>query len=728
MGVMTNRYYSYRGQPASQPKRQPSRWAARSVGQQQQRALCEISLRLSGYGRDGEIVVVGFPSRDQSTILTASTVSTKTTNMAMAICRRRSNRYKKLALFGLVAACYFILDRFVLEHGPMANREDDFWSDLILNRRQLGNVSYIDANVTCRRPALSLWPPEIRSMFRIHSPPKCDAVDWVYIRNGAFYVNSAIQSKYGGITCRAYPIEFVTDFKSSIGEGVPIQDGQKIKWDFFKVSCQGQKSWSTYVQVLAGVTPKVPPLTSVSPPWPREGFPMNILMVGYDSISRLNWIRNMPSTYRYFVDQLGGVVLEGYNIVGDGTPQALLPILTGRTEDELPEARWGYSNAKEIDGHPWIWHDLRRRGYVAQWAEDYISTGAFQLRLKGFAAQPVEHYYRAFLQVADSYKLWLLNSRNCLGSRTRNARILDWSRELFAVYPRTPKFSFLFQGELSHNDLDDLQVADDEVKDFLSTMEREGYLENTLLILMSDHGLRAGSFRKTQQGKYEERLPFFAVRLPDWFRRAYPEESRHLATNAFRLTTPFDVHATFRHLIDFRPGEQPDRLTRGMSLLREVPAERTCSDGAIPSHWCTCLDSVELSPSENTVIMAAKTLVNAINEILNVSTDRCAPLSLGRILEAARLTPQKSVLKFRYSKDHDGRIPDLSGYDKTSEVYYQVTLETLPGGARFEATIRLHGVQFKVDFKSVSRINIYGNQSRCITTEFPHLRPYCYCK
>ena len=37
----------------------------------------------------------------------------------------------------------------------------------------------------------------------------------------------------------------------------------------------------------------------------------------------------MPKTYKYFVDSMGGMVLEGYNIVGDGTPQALLPILTG---------------------------------------------------------------------------------------------------------------------------------------------------------------------------------------------------------------------------------------------------------------------------------------------------------------------------------------------------------------------------------------------------------------
>ena len=47
--------------------------------------------------------------------------------------------------------------------------------------------------------------------------------------------------------------------------------------------------------------------------------------------------------------------MEGYNIVGDGTPQALLPMLTGHTEAELPEARRGQDYANHVDGHPWIW-------------------------------------------------------------------------------------------------------------------------------------------------------------------------------------------------------------------------------------------------------------------------------------------------------------------------------------------------------------------------------------
>ena len=52
----------------------------------------------------------------------------------------------------------------------------------------------------------------------------------------------------------------------------------------------------------------------------------------------MTWMRNLPRSYAYFVGILNAVVLEGYNIVGHGTPAALFAILTGHKEEELPEA------------------------------------------------------------------------------------------------------------------------------------------------------------------------------------------------------------------------------------------------------------------------------------------------------------------------------------------------------------------------------------------------------
>lgn len=71
--------------------------------------------------------------------------------------------------------------------------------------------------------------------------------------------------------------------------------------------------------------------------------------MGFDSVSQMSMLRNMPKTVRYLENDLGAVRLKEYNIVGDGTPAALFPILTGMTELTLPEARKSERDAVKVN-------------------------------------------------------------------------------------------------------------------------------------------------------------------------------------------------------------------------------------------------------------------------------------------------------------------------------------------------------------------------------------------
>ena len=64
---------------------------------------------------------------------------------------------------------------------------------------------------------------------------------------------------------------------------------------------------------------------------PEDSVRLNYLMIGFDSLSRNTFIRTLPKTYAFLTKDLDAYVLQGYNIVGDGTPQQLLPILTGES-------------------------------------------------------------------------------------------------------------------------------------------------------------------------------------------------------------------------------------------------------------------------------------------------------------------------------------------------------------------------------------------------------------
>jgi len=32
------------------------------------------------------------------------------------------------------------------------------------------------------------------------------------------------------------------------------------------------------------------------------------------------------------------------------------------------------------------------------------------------------------------------------------------------------------------------------------------------------------------------------------------------------------------------------------------------------------------------------------------------------------------------------------------------------------------------DMDQISRVNVYGDAPKCVRDQFPHLRPYCYCR
>lgn len=71
----------------------------------------------------------------------------------------------------------------------------------------------------------------------------------------------------------------------------------------------------------------------------KPGIPLNILMIGFDSTSRSQFIRKMPKVHSMLVDDPNSFIFKGHSTLGDGTPPAIIGMLVGSSEEELPEAR-----------------------------------------------------------------------------------------------------------------------------------------------------------------------------------------------------------------------------------------------------------------------------------------------------------------------------------------------------------------------------------------------------
>ena len=67
---------------------------------------------------------------------------------------------------------------------------------------------------------------------------------------------------------------------------------------------------------------------------------------------------------------------------------------------------------------------------------------------------------------------------------------------------------------MTHDYIDYPLLIDDDLSDLLLFMKNEKFLDNSIVFLLADHGLRWGEFReKTFQGMAEERLRKITLNL-----------------------------------------------------------------------------------------------------------------------------------------------------------------------------------------------------------------------
>lgn len=266
----------------------------------------------------------------------------------------------------------------------------------------------------------------------------------------------------------------------------------------------------------------------------------------------------------------------------------------------------------------------------------------FNFHLNGFEHAPTDHYMRPFWLAVDDYEKQKLGKRtNCLGGQSKQKVILNYLTDFFDKYKNLPKFAFAFSGE---HDNQPAEQSDEDLLDFLKSMRRNRNFNNTLLIVMSDHGARYNGNRHSIEGKLEERLPMMSFVLPPWFRKKYPNLMKNLQSNADRLTTPFDLYYTIWSVLDIELTKQKTHYHhRGISLFKEIPLNRTCVSAGVDPHWCTCQQYKDADEEKPEVQRAARLIVEYINELTEDNREKCSLLKLKAIVDAKMITPNDEV-------------------------------------------------------------------------------------
>ncbi|CAJ0937740.1 unnamed protein product, partial [Mesorhabditis belari] len=582
----------------------------------------------------------------------------------------------------------------------------------------------------CNVPKLNINGADVAQFFKANTPTICRKPrNWAFINSAGRF--SLISSK-ALASCQVQTFTRKNDNELLYGEWTAIRPGDSLPDDFVKVQCKlGGESWDGLL--MSVVRNEKLAENSKTKTQPSNWSGLDVFFLGMDSVSHMSYLRKLPKTAAYFEKIMGGVTLDAYNIVGDGTPQAFIPILTGKTEEELPLTRKRFSTANYVDDvYPFIWKNFSDAGYATLYGEDAANIGTFTYRLKGFRNQPTDHYTRTYFQEHEKVS-W----GTCSGSVPVYKPWFRYSKEFMKAYKDLPRFLMMHLSMFSHDDVNALGPLDDEMEALLKEMHEGGLFDRALVVLMADHGARYAKLRGTHQGQLEERLPFFAFAVPQSVREGRMKTAwENLIRNKDILSTPFDIHATLMDILHL-PNEKDlqttqDASKRSLSLFRPLPLSRTCEQAGVDTHWCTCLnwEDATQKPEEKTLVEGmAHSVVDAINAQTAPERALCSPLRLKSLIYARRMVPNEALLKYKNVKDADGFVPDLSGSTKLAIVYYQLKLGTTPGKAEYEITLR-HEVSANklfIDLNSISHINKYGDDPHCIIDKNYFLATYCVC-
>ncbi|KAJ8917607.1 hypothetical protein NQ315_000090 [Exocentrus adspersus] len=438
---------------------------------------------------------------------------------------------------------------------------------------------------------------------------------------------------------------------------------------------------------------------------------LSLLIIGIDSISRLNFIRALPNTHKY-VEENQWVPLKGYNKMGDNTFPNVMAILTGFNQSDS----YSICNPKEIgklDSCPMVWYDYRKFGYVTGYAEDEGSINTFNYRKKGFRNPPVDYYFRPYVLATEKLaKVKKDDMTYCTGPETAGERILNVAKNFAITFKDYPNFGFFWMNSFSHNRINSPTGMDNKMRGFLKDIDSSGVTENSIVLFLSDHGIRFGDIRLTETGWLEERLPFIYASFPKWFKEKFPEEFKNFQKNSNRLTSPYDLHMTLKHILILSGHNYTMTPSRACpkckSLFEEVELERSCEDAGIEQHWCTCAGYIGISLDKEVEEKVKKYVLDRIHQILRskISDHTCAKYSVEKIISSSMSH------QFLYKND----------------IYLLLKFETSPK-AIFETTISFKGNISSEKYSisgDISRLDSYSEHSKCVSDAY--LKKYCYCR
>ncbi|KAI5719518.1 hypothetical protein M8J76_011339 [Diaphorina citri] len=210
---------------------------------------------------------------------------------------------------------------------------------------------------------------------------------------------------------------------------------------------------------------------------------------------------------------------------------------------------------------------------ITSYGEDLTGISTFNYHKKGFQEPPTDYYWRPLLFAAESqFKMKTVDTihKYCVGSSSEAEHLMQYTHEFVNQFSDYSYFNFVWMNAFSHNDVNTPSRMDKHVYEFLSGLNYTA-LKNTVIIFMSDHGVRN------------------------------------------RLTTVYDVYDTLNALTRLT---NRSSCNNSRSLLEPISVHRSCAEMNISKHYCTCTELINLSREDPKALRLAQYVLGIISKRL----------------------------------------------------------------------------------------------------------------
>lgn len=320
----------------------------------------------------------------------------------------------------------------------------------------------------------------------------------------------------------------------------------------------------------------------------------NILFFFIDSMSRNHFKRKLNRLYKWiekYYESDSSVPLEAFQLlkyhgVGTWTNINLQPFFFGVPYD-ASEGAYALTFFKD-------------RGYITGSTENTCSrefVGLYSGEMSGLDWDYYDHDFTSFFCDPNFYAKEKVYSmidgpycyrKKCLYGKQTYEYSVDYSLQFFEAYKNYGKMFRIGNIDAHEGTGESIKYVEDDMLKFLDSFEKNGHLNDSIIIFFSDHGYTMPGIHQILQSEdhvKELLLPFIYFLIPKNVKN-FNKIKENLKHNEQMFVTPYDIHNTLLGMLNV---DRRNYNNKGVDIFNnKLKGNEGCKKFKIKPEWCKC--------------------------------------------------------------------------------------------------------------------------------------------